>query len=155
MYWVVSSSDDRDLQLGARDHAVGDRVANARVGAGRVADEGDAGLEGQSGVHSGFERPARDRLLEEARQVERGYADVGVAIEDAGHEEQTRGIHGRRRLQRKVASNGCDGAVADVDVDRPVEPSGRIEGDDTAERELAHVRDSSRARRAWTGLRGG
>ena len=57
----LADEDDRDLQSRPGRVAGGERVAQAAIGAGEVADERDARFEGHACVPGRLERPPRDR----------------------------------------------------------------------------------------------
>ena len=104
-----------------------ERVAQAAIGAGEVAHERDARLQGRSRVPGRVERPPGDRRGQDGRQVDSRERDVIVAVEDTRHQPESGEVDRVEIGRAQVLADLRDAVVFDPDVQRPGEAPGRVE----------------------------
>ena len=104
-----------------------ERVAQAAVGAGEVADERDARLERRARVPGRLERPLRDRRRQDLRQVDGRERDVVVAVEDTRHQPEPGEVDRVGVGRAQVLADLRDAVVFDLTSSGPAKLAGRVE----------------------------
>ena len=128
---------DRDLHPRARDEPVLDSLFDAEIGAVGVADRGDAGFERGPEVPDRLEEPIGERRLGVSPEVDVAEENVGVAVEEAGHDRAAGYVD--RLITVETRPEIDDPAIFDDEVALGGRSTGRGEQPAPAEDGSAHV----------------